>query len=234
MYPIYLKRTGIIGLAIALAAFVVFLGLTKNISNLRSASAQENKANDENTRLKTADTDAYRENMNSKNLSTLLSKEVINFNETKLLPNQIEGSKTMRVSFAPAADTLIENGFSELKPATNSLTQTARRVSNQPLSRQRAFELSTTQILIVSVNQEKQVLWWDLQPDPRIFRAETADDNGVLSGKILYRANAEMLFSIPSAKEITELYFYSPNWNGEKHSLELIGKLDVANREQPE
>ena len=93
------------------------------------------------------------------------------------------------------------------------------------MTRQRNFELSPTQILIVSLNAEKQILWWDLQPDPRLFRAEAADDKGVLSGKTLYRADADLLVGVPAAQGIREMAFYSPIWDGSDYSLKFIGNL---------
>jgi hypothetical protein len=222
-----LKRSGIIGIGVALFAVLIFLGLSKSVSNPRSVAAQDVKSADESNRLKTENSDLYRSNMISQKLSTLFSNAELNFNETKLLPDQVGGSKTIQINFKSADSNQSEREFFEQKPSFNLLKQTALQTSDKNISRQRAFEPSPTQILIVSADRDKQILWWDLQPDPRVFRAESADDNGLLSGKILYRASADILISIPAAKEITALYFYSPKWNGEKYSLELIGELDL-------
>lgn len=231
MYLVNLKRAGIISFSVTLLTVMVFLGPTKNISSLLFVSAQENKAESKSNRFKPENPDISRENINFKNLKTLLSNKEINFDETKVLENQVEGSKTIHVNFNQEENST-EGTLSKQKPTANLLQAKSLRVRDQTLSRQRSFELSPTQILIVSTNNEKQVLWWDLQPDPRIFRRESAADNGFLSGETLYDSNADMLISIPATKEITELYFYSPNWNGKAYSLKLIGTLNLTNLEK--
>lgn len=219
-----LKRAGIVGSAVALAVVVVFVGL--NVSNGRSA-AQDKKPLDEMNRLKTENTDNFREALNSRTLASLLTNQEISYSESNLLPNRVEGSRTIHVRFKSIESNSNDGEFSTVKPAASLIRQTSTRTSDKVLSRQRAFELSPSQILIVSVDASKQTLWWDLQTDPRFFKAESADDNGVLSGSTVYRQDADMLFSVPAAKEITEVYFYSPNWDGKNYSLELVGKLNV-------
>lgn len=233
MSLITIKRAGIVGFAVALTAALVLAGLSENVSNNRSA-AQDKTPADEMNRLKTENSDAFRETMNSRTISTLLANQEINFSETNLLPSRVEGSRTIHVSFKPVDKNSSGNEFSTEKSSANLLKQTSSRTSDKPLSRQRSFELAPSQILIVSIDANKQTLWWDLQTDPRFFKAETADDNGVLSGSTVYRNDADMLVNFPAAKEITELYFYSPNWDGKTYSLELIGKLNVNNQAQPE
>lgn len=234
MFLINLKRAGLISVSVLLLG-VVFFGMTKSLSNIQSAATPDKKPADEINRLKTENSDAFREMMNNGNLSELLANQEINYSQTNLLPDRVAGSRTIRVNFEPVEKNLTGNEFSTQKSGASFLKQMASaRTSDRPLSRQRAFELSPSQILIVSVDWNKQVLWWDLQTDPRVFRAETADDKGVLSGQTLYRANAEMIVSFPAAEEITELYFYSPQWDGKAYSLELIGKLNLNNPAEPE
>lgn len=210
-----------------LLSFII-IGLVVSVSIFRPSTAQISREAEKNNWMKTEHPDAYREQMNSENLSALLSNKIVNYSESNLLPNLVEAAHTIHVQFKPVEANLAASKFSAQKPAANLLKQTALRTSNAPLARQRAFELSPSQILILSVDGNKQVLWWDLQPDPRFFKAETADDNGVLSGQTLYLNNASMLVNIPAAEQITELYFYSPNWNGKTYSLELIGNLEIA------
>lgn len=231
MYYVFIKRAAI-GMAIILSAGIIYLGFSTNFSNLRRVSAQINKVETENRKIENSVVN--RENMISRNLSALLSNKEVSLDETKMLPNRVESSKTIRVSFKPLDRSAGESKFSEQKPAANLLKQSELKVSDQPLMRQRGFELSPTQILIVSVDGEKQVLWWSLQPDPRVFRAETSDDAGNLSGKTIYLNDADMLVSFPAAKEINELYFYSPIWNGKTFDLELIGSLNLRGQGQAE
>ncbi len=230
---INLRRAAFTGFFVALLAIVGFFGLRGNKSDV-SVAAQENRAADKDTRLKVENPDAFRASAISQTLSGLFAEKETNFDEPRLLPNRVEASKTLRVIFSATEENLSGEEFTSQNPDANLLKRGAMRASNQPLARQRAFELSTVQILIVSTDAEKRILWWDLQPDPRVFHAETADDKGVLSGATVYRRNAEMLINFPAAPEIEKLYFYSPKWNGEKYDLELIGNLDLSDRGQIE
>ena len=227
MYLVKPKRANILILTVVLSVTVCCLGLVKGVSYFRQVSAQVDKSQTDNSQKKFEIAGKNRENMVSKKFSSLLSNQEITFNEAKLLPNQVAESKTFHIRLESAERNSAEPGFSELKPETNSVELLGIKNRSQSLTRQRAFELSPTQILIVFADEQKQVLWWDLQPDPRIFRAETSDESGNLSGKILYRSNADMLITFPDDKKITELFLYSPDWDGKNYNLELIGKSNL-------
>ncbi len=168
------------------------------------------------------------ESKNNSLLKTLLAADNLQFDETTMLSPQIEKSQTLliRLKNQPAADGV--SGSPSVKPEL-SLRQV--KLSDQGLARQRSLELSTTQILIVALNEKQQVLWWNLQTDPRILRLETADDAGLLSNPdVIYRDEADLLVSLPADETITKTRFYHPNWNGREFSLELIGSLNVAKK----
>jgi len=169
-----------------------------------------------------------RESSNLDQLTSLLSGDGISVDNATLLPSRVNQSRTVLARWK-TTDT-----FSSEKPFTTEMAQEGtlsllKIKSNQgSLARQRSLEFSTTQILIVMLNQNNQVLWWDLMPDPRLFRAETADTKGYISGEMLYRTNVEMLVSYPLDNAITELRFYRPDWDGQSYSLRSIGNLFVA------
>lgn len=224
MYFINLKRAVIVILIAVLSIVVICLGMNAGVSNFLPVSAQDNKTLVENSQTKHES--VSRENMTFKNLSSLLGKEEIAFDETSLLPAQVSESETIHIRLDSTQKKPDESEISEQKPETNSLQLIKSKTSSNPLTRQRSFDLSPTQILIVFLNEQKQVLWWDLQPNPRIFRAETADEGGNLSGKTLYRLSADMLITFPADQKITDVFLYSPEWDGQTYSLELIGKIN--------
>lgn len=203
--------------------FAVYFGVSAGISSLSSEAQGETTRTEIDGKMSVS---FYRTNMSFKNLTTLLAGENVNFDEAKILPNRADASSIIRVKLETPGASAAESEFSEAKPET-SIIQLVDSKKSSALTRQRNFELAPTQILIVSLNAERQLLWWDLQPDPRIFRAETADADGNLSGKTLYRNDVEMLVNVPAAKGITELAFYSPVWDGKNYTLKLIGSLNI-------
>jgi hypothetical protein len=203
--------------------FAVYFGVSAGISIFNSEAQGDITRTEIDGKMSVS---FYRTNMSFKNLATLLAGENVRFDEAKLLPNRADASSIIRVKLETPATSAAESEFSEAKPET-SVIQLVDSKNSAALTRQRNFELAPTQILIVSLNADRQLLWWDLQPDPRLFRAETSDADGVLSGKTLYRNDVEMLVNVPAAKGITELAFYSPVWDGENYTLKLIGNLNV-------
>ncbi len=207
--------------------FAVYFGVSAGISSLSSEAEGETTRTEIDGKMSVS---FFRTNMSFRNLATLLAGENVRFDEAKLLPNRADTSSIIRVKLETPGTSAAESEFSEAKPET-SVIQLVDSKKSSALTRQRNFELAPTQILIVSLNAERQLLWWDLQPDPRIFRAETSDADGNLSGKTLYRNDAEMLVNVPAAKGITELAFYSPVWDGKNYTLKLIGNLNVPTGE---
>jgi len=168
------------------------------------------------------------ETKNNSLLKTLLAADNLQFEETAMLPPQVEKSQTLLIRLKNQQSASSES-LSDALSSKSELFLRQIKNSNQGLARQRSLELSTTQILIVALNEKQQVLWWNLQTDPRILRLETADDAGHLSNSdVVYRDEADLLVSLPADEAITETRFYHPNWDGREFSLELIGSLNIA------
>jgi hypothetical protein len=231
MYSAKLKRANIFILTVVLSITILCLGLVKGVSYFRRASAQIDTRQTENNQKKSEADGKRRENVISKKISALFFNQELTFDEARLLPNQVTESKTLHMSLESAERKSAKPEFSESKPEISSVKLLRTKNRGQSLTRQRAFELSPTQVLIVFTDEQKRILWWDLQPDPRIFRAETSDESGNMSGKTLYRANADILITSPANEKITELFLYSPDWDGENYSLKLIGKLNLLESE---
>jgi hypothetical protein len=235
MYLPKLKGAHILVISIVFLSVTVFcLGLVKGVSYFRPVSAQTDKRQADNNPKKLETVGKSRENMISKKISALLFNQEITFDEAKLLPNQVAESRTfhIRLESATVDSNSTKSGLSESKLETSSVKLLETKNRRQSVSRQRAFELSPTQLLVIYGNEQKQVLWWELQPDPRIFRAETSDESGNLSGKTLYRAGADMLITFPADEKIAEVFLYSPNWDGKNYNLELIGRINLLDNQK--
>ena len=104
--------------------------------------------------------------------------------------------------------------------------QTSARKSGR-LPRDRSFELSTNQILIIAVNKNAELRWWRLLLDPRLVRAETSVATGETRGEELYLTNVDFMIAYPDDPGITELRVYHPRWTAKNFQLELISTLPV-------
>lgn len=188
-----------------------------------SIFAQNNRIEDKKQKMN------VRENFAAANLASLLSGQGISLDDTAILPARVENSQTILIRLESPGQLSPESDFTSQFPRNSALTLIENKESGAGLARQRNFELSPNQILIIAVNKDKQALWWHLQSDPRIVRAEAGDEAGKLSAHpIIYRNAAEMLVAIPSDDAITEIYFFHPNWNGQTFDLEKIGSLPLS------
>jgi hypothetical protein len=166
-----------------------------------------------------------REQMNTGKLESLLKSEAVEVSDANLLASPAEKSKTLRVRLT-ATNFSGEKDLSD-QAASQAVSLLELKSNGGAASRMRSLELSPTQILIVSLDEQNRLVWWTTQPDPRLFRAETADDSGRLSGEEKYQETAEMLFSLPDDEKISKIRFYHPQWNGAEFNLRLVGSLDL-------
>ena len=167
-----------------------------------------------------------REKVNTDKLKLLLENEAVEVSDANLLASPSEKSKTLRVRLK-TIDFTAEKDLSEKAASRAEISLLSLKRNGDATSRMRALELSPTQILIVSLDGQNRLVWWQTQPDPRLFRAETADDGGRLSGAEKYLETAEMLFSLPDEEKISKIRFYHPQWDGARFNLKLVGSLDL-------
>ena len=200
------------GLILAAMVAIVWFGV--NITPKSSAGVDQNQMPQS----------INKEAMNIKKLNSLLEKDGVRVDDAALLPTQVEQSRTIQIRLQAAG----ANDFAGQMAENTNVSLIKVKNDAGVLSRQRFLELSPTLILVAAVNDQKQVLWWNLQPDPRIFRADSVDAEKQVTGKTFYRNDAEMLVSLPADKAITEVRFYQPVWDGKSaYSLKSIGNLSL-------
>jgi len=167
---------------------------------------------------------------NNSLLKTVLAVDNLNFEESAMLAPQVEKSQTLQVRLKNQ-DAVSNKSFSSTQPLNTEIFFRQVKISDKGVARQRNLELSTTQILIVALDENQQVLWWTLENDPRILRLETANDEGRLfNTDLVYLKEADMIFSLPADDKIVEARFYHPSWDGKEYTLETIGSLDISKR----
>ena len=113
----------------------------------------------------------------------------------------------------------------EQGPISGAFTGLASAKRNGTLPRNRSFELSTNQILVIAVNEKAELRWWRLLLDPRLVRAETPSATGETRGEEYYLANVDFMIAYPDDPGIRELRVYQPRWTGKDFQLELLSTL---------
>ncbi len=63
--------------------------------------------------------------------------------------------------------------------------------------------------------------------DPRLVRAEFPDETGLLSGTVLYRADAVLQITVPSGIGITRFRVFEPQWTDGSMELTELGTVSV-------
>jgi hypothetical protein len=61
-------------------------------------------------------------------------------------------------------------------------------------------------------------------PDPRLLRAETSDESGRLSKKILYRPAVDFSIALPDNPSLESIKIFQPQWTGAEFILVPIGE----------
>jgi hypothetical protein len=94
--------------------------------------------------------------------------------------------------------------------------------------RERQPEPSANDLVIVVQDSTGRDLDWRIIPNPRLIRAETPDQNGVLSGRVIEREEVELLVYIPDVAGADRIQIFSPVWNGKDFTLEPLGQLTIG------
>jgi hypothetical protein len=115
----------------------------------------------------------------------------------------------------------------ERRPARGAVTLVNSRRRDGVLSRERSFELSTNQILMIALDQKGELRWWRLLLDPRVVRSETPGPGGEISGEDYYLTKVDFIVAYPDDPTIKEVRFYHPSWTGQEFQLEILSSLAV-------
>lgn len=107
-----------------------------------------------------------------------------------------------------------------------AVLRTTRRPGT--MRRERRPELGPHQLILVTFDRDGRQLDWRSMPDPRIFRAETADLNGFLSGEVFTLDTSEFSVRIPDVPGATSLKIYATEPNDSGFGLAMVGVVELA------
>jgi hypothetical protein len=94
--------------------------------------------------------------------------------------------------------------------------------------RERQPSLSANDLVVVVQDSTGRDLDWRIVPNPRLIRAETPDNTGLLSGRIIERDEVELLVYIPDVAGADRIQIFSPEWNGKDYTLTQLGQLTIG------
>lgn len=119
-----------------------------------------------------------------------------------------------------------------IAPAESVPVNTFEVISRRPVPsgsavRERNPELSDDQLVVVFADAGGRVIAWQTIKDPRILRAEQPGADGLLSGRVLYRALADFSVIVPVVASVAELQIYQPRWSNGEWMLDRLGTLPV-------
>ena len=160
-------------------------------------------------------------------LTELLSGAGVRVGKVPPIPNS-DTYKELRVRWQ-SSSTSTQTGSVNLlqSPTSGVLAAVASTTKHGSLPRDRSFELSTNQILVIALDRNTELRWWRLLLDPRLVRSEAPVTSGETRGEEYYLTSVDFVIPYPGDPEIRELRLYRPLWTGKNFQLELISTLAV-------
>jgi len=110
--------------------------------------------------------------------------------------------------------------------AKNRFTLTSAETVAGSLRRDRAPQVSSTSLVIVSQDDAGRELDWRVMQDPRVVRAE-ATRTDTVNGERLYYVDIDLLLQLPALPETSQLAIYSVRAVGGQPVLDLLGTVRV-------
>jgi len=169
-----------------------------------------------------------KETLQKAQLKNLLSKVGVSVVESSSATNnQLQTYREAKIRWTNTTNVLSDSETKssiggekqELVPRI-SVVEYKKRLGTLP--RHRSLELSPTHILIAAVDENTQLRWWSIVPDPRIVRAEFQTSTGDLRSENYYLSNITLGVMFPDDPKIVNLRFYHPLWTGTEFDLKLL------------
>jgi len=115
--------------------------------------------------------------------------------------------------------------FLSFRPESARMEVRERRTVAGNLPRQRRPELSEDLLVIIAYNIRGEEIYRTSQIDPRLLRAETADETGRLTSTLLYRESVDFWVVLPDDPDLDKAVFFHPQWTGEVFNLIHVGEV---------
>jgi hypothetical protein len=101
----------------------------------------------------------------------------------------------------------------------------ARTPVSDPPVRERDPQIAEDDLVIVALDPQGREIGWQHLKDPRIVRSEQPGPDGLLTGQVLHRSDAEFVVRMPDSLPAVSLRVYEPQWNGTEFMLRELGTV---------
>jgi hypothetical protein len=106
-------------------------------------------------------------------------------------------------------------------------------VHNAPPPRQRSAEISRDHLLVVVLDAQQTVRYWQIVVNPCLIRGEFPDAGGNLRKTEVFRPSADLSISIPDAIDAAEVRILQPAWPAGKLELTPLLSVPLSLRGRP-
>lgn len=157
-------------------------------------------------------------------LRDLLSPVGVSVDESKLIDvNAVRAYRAFNIEWKAYKDAPEYVDYDSKKYAKTKELKVVDSFSRDgTLRKQLSLDQLEDEIFVTAVNANAQLLWWTRMIDPRLLRAEAAEEEGKLRNQLYHRSKVNIFVNAPEDEQITELRFYLPHWTGEKYTLEPL------------
>jgi hypothetical protein len=118
--------------------------------------------------------------------------------------------------------------LSPVHPAAHRLRAERGRIIRGPLPKARSAELTEDHLVVLGLDARGEELGRVALIDPRIIRAEWADEEGRLTGLVLTHPSADFTVVFPAALEIAAIRVLVPKWTGNGFAFQTLGEITVS------
>lgn len=116
-------------------------------------------------------------------------------------------------------------GYLTARPAAHRVSVRGLRPAAEAPAVERNPELSEDMMVVAACDRDSRELARVIVIDPRLLRAEVADEEGRLTSRRLYRPEVEFTVALPGRLGIALLRLFHPVWDGGAFELELVGEV---------
>jgi hypothetical protein len=117
---------------------------------------------------------------------------------------------------------------SPVRAAGQRLRAERGRIIRGSLPKARSAELTDDHLVVLGLDARGEELGRVALIDPRIIRAEWADEEGRLTGRILFHSSADFTVFFPAALEIASVRILVPRWTGNGFDFQALGEIPVS------
>jgi len=141
-----------------------------------------------------------------------------------LLSGQTPGA-SLEVTLRLTTPGLSPGAMVMARPSSHAFSVRGRRLASEPPPAERIPEWSEDRLVVDACAPDGRRISRISVIDPRLLRAEAADENGRMSTQNLYRTEVEFTLALPADPDIRLLRLFQPIWDGRAFELVLLGEI---------